>query len=72
MNKKLPIEWLSIEAITDKLFSQASDVWAFGITMIEIYNLGGDLYPGFEYREIKDFLENGSRIEKPEKMKDEL
>uniref|UniRef100_A0A182YIL5 Uncharacterized protein n=1 Tax=Anopheles stephensi TaxID=30069 RepID=A0A182YIL5_ANOST len=39
-NKKVPLRWLSIEAMRDNLYSNKSDVWAFGIVLWEIGTLG--------------------------------
>merc|ERR1712195_439464 len=36
----LPIPWLSPEVMSTEEFSEYSDVWAFGITLIEVYKLG--------------------------------
>ena len=71
-NKRLPIKWLSLEALVDRTFSQASDVWAFGITMMEVYSLADELYPGIGLNEVTDYLKAGNRMEKVEKMSDEM
>lgn len=39
-NKPVPLRWLSIEAMRDNLYSDKSDVWAFGIVLWEIGALG--------------------------------
>lgn len=41
---KVPVRWTSPEAMKDRKFSEKSDVWAFGITCIEIWNDGAQPY----------------------------
>uniref|UniRef100_A0AC34FCW8 Protein kinase domain-containing protein n=1 Tax=Panagrolaimus sp. ES5 TaxID=591445 RepID=A0AC34FCW8_9BILA len=71
-NKLLPNKWLAIECHLDRMFSQASDVWAFGILMIEIYTCAGNLYPHVGLNELVHYLKNGKRMEKPKNMPQEL
>nr|XP_045625733.1 vascular endothelial growth factor receptor 1-like [Procambarus clarkii] len=62
----MPIKWLSVEAIRDLSFSVQSDVWAFGITMWELFTLGSIPYPGIEVdKDFLQLLESGHRMAKP-------
>jgi serine/threonine protein kinase len=64
--KKLPVRWLSIEAIMEKLFSEKSDVWAFGVLMFEVFSMGQDPYAEIPTGQLLKFLRNGSRMQRPE------
>uniref|UniRef100_A0A914DHV1 receptor protein-tyrosine kinase n=1 Tax=Acrobeloides nanus TaxID=290746 RepID=A0A914DHV1_9BILA len=65
--KKLPVKWLSIEAITRLIFSEKSDVWAFGVLMYEMFSYGKVPYPDFfDKNSVVSFLLRGKRLECPE------
>ncbi|XP_063845355.1 vascular endothelial growth factor receptor 2-like isoform X2 [Scylla paramamosain] len=69
----LPIKWMSIEAIRDKIFSIESDVWAFGITLWEIFSLGCSPYAGVEVsNDFLEKLENGQRMNCPKYGNEEI
>ncbi|XP_064622328.1 tyrosine kinase receptor Cad96Ca-like [Lineus longissimus] len=69
---KLPLKWMSIEAIFDLTFSTASDVWAFGVVLFEIITLGGTPYPIISNKDLLRELKMGYRMEKPDNCDDEL
>ena len=50
----------------DKIYTEKSDVWSFGVFMWEIFSLGANPYPGFELdQEFYKKLVDGYRMEKP-------
>ena len=66
MQCKLPWKWAAIELITTMSFSEASDVWAFGVTAWEIFSLGQTPYKGMPLTvQFIEFLQAGNRLPKP-------
>jgi serine/threonine protein kinase len=72
LTKKLPIKWLSIEALTEHIFSEKSDVWSFGVLIYEVYTFGQIPYPTMSNEEMVEFLKSGQRLECPDGMSDDL
>ncbi|RXM99242.1 Tyrosine-protein kinase Mer [Acipenser ruthenus] len=69
---KMPVKWIAIESLADRVFTTKSDVWAFGITMWEIATRGMTPYPGVQNHEIYDYLLQGHRLKQPADCLDEL
>ncbi|XP_028415308.1 receptor tyrosine-protein kinase let-23-like isoform X2 [Dendronephthya gigantea] len=69
---KVPYRWLAIEAIQERSYSTASDVWAFGVVLWEICTLGEIPYSGVSDRQLLDFLRSGKRLEKVENCTDDI
>ncbi|XP_053948851.1 receptor-type tyrosine-protein kinase FLT3 [Anastrepha ludens] len=70
--RKLPLRWLSIEAIRDNVYSNKSDVWAYGVVLWEIGTLGASPYPTISNHELIPYLLSGKRLEKPEICTDQV
>ncbi|XP_055347744.1 platelet-derived growth factor receptor alpha-like isoform X2 [Paramacrobiotus metropolitanus] len=68
--EELPLRWMPPEAMINRMFSEKSDVWSFGVVVWEIFSLGAVPYGGtVTARNISDFpsfLNGGLRLEKPE------
>ena len=72
LEKKLPMRWLSLEALLHRTFSEKSDVWSFGILMHEIFSGGKLPYATMEADGVLEFLKSGKRMECPENASDEV
>ena len=66
--QKLPMKWMAPEAMDIRVFSQASDVWAFAITTWEMFAMGAMPYPDHKTSDIQDAVRDGVRNAEPELM----
>ncbi|XP_013404750.1 tyrosine-protein kinase receptor Tie-1-like [Lingula anatina] len=64
---RLPTKWMALEVLQDPElnFTAASDVWAYGITLWEIYSLGDLPYTTGNKGKLIGMLESGVRPERP-------
>ncbi|XP_014228085.1 vascular endothelial growth factor receptor kdr-like isoform X1 [Trichogramma pretiosum] len=61
----VPIKWMAIESIRDRVFSTQSDIWSFGIVLWEFFSLAETPYPGMQAEKQYQKLIEGYRMERP-------
>nr|XP_047145015.1 uncharacterized protein LOC101239721 [Hydra vulgaris] len=71
-SRRLPVKWMSIEAIFDLTFTSYSDVWSYGVVLFEIVTLGGTPYPTITNNELLTLLKSGYRMDRPENCSIEI
>lgn len=62
---RLALKWIAPEAMAKKIFSQASDVWSFGVVLWEIASYGSTPYGRVLTAEIQEKVCGGLRLQRP-------
>ncbi|KFV95003.1 Proto-oncogene tyrosine-protein kinase ROS, partial [Fulmarus glacialis] len=68
----LPVRWMAPESLIDGVFTNRSDVWAFGVLVWETLTLGQQPYPVFSNTEVLHHVRSGGRLESPNNCPDDL
>ncbi|KPJ09027.1 Tyrosine-protein kinase PR2 [Papilio machaon] len=68
VNLKLPVAWCAPECILYLRFTSASDVWAFGVCLWEMFTYGFQPWAAFSGHQILEAIDepNYQRLERPE------
>ena len=62
----LPIKWMALESLEYKVFNVRTDIWAYGVTVWELFSLAATPYPGWDIDDtFIDKLKEGYRMELP-------
>lgn len=64
-NDAIPIRWMPLESIVFNRYTAASDVWAFGVCLWEIFSYGAQPYGGMSHEEVVRFLQSGGLLPAP-------
>ena len=60
-----PVRWTAPEAMQDLVFTVASDVWSFGILMVEMYQNGQEPYHDLKIAEVMAHVIAGNQHSRP-------
>jgi serine/threonine protein kinase len=82
INNKIPVKWMPIECLANRkhtIYSEATDVWSFGVTCWEILVYGEMPYKLVTLPKGRDqaeslfqYLDNGGRLKQPSNCSQEL
>lgn len=65
-SERLPVAWLAFESLTELAFSHRSDVWAYGVTLWEIFTFcESQPYEHMRLAKLVEFLDSGERLDQP-------
>eukprot|EP00039_Didymoeca_costata_P009170 m.121280 g.121280 ORF g.121280 m.121280 type:complete len:729 (+) comp14386_c0_seq4:334-2520(+) len=62
---KLPVRWLALEAIETGIFSELTDVWAFGVLVWEVLSYGELPFADIKNIDMQNHVRGGGRLSPP-------
>lgn len=69
---QLPVRWTAPEALEDRTFSRATDAWAFGITLFELWTKAAKPYVSMSNHKVWIEISNGYRLPQPLGCSDDI
>ena len=66
------MKWMAPEAVLERMYTAASDVWSFGILCWEVFSYGQTPYPKMVFNEVVLALAQGYRMPRPDDCPSEL
>uniref|UniRef100_A0ABM0M2G5 Fibroblast growth factor receptor 3-like n=1 Tax=Saccoglossus kowalevskii TaxID=10224 RepID=A0ABM0M2G5_SACKO len=66
---RLPVRWMVPESILYGIYSTKSDVWSYGVVLLEIATLGDVPYTDMSTQEVIEFVLEGYRMKRPDKCR---
>jgi len=71
-NENRPVKWMAVETISSSVYTSASDVWGWGVTMWEILTRAQQPFPDVDPFEMESYLMEGFRLHQPVNCPDQL
>ena len=68
----LPVRWMAPESIIDGVFTSQSDVWSYGVVLLEVATLAELPYQGLSNEEVISHIRSGQHPLVPEHCPDML
>ena len=62
---QVPVRWMALESLRNKVYTHKSDVWSFGITVWETLTFGARPYQSKSAKDLLKMLFKGERLEQP-------
>ncbi|KAF6773426.1 hypothetical protein AHF37_08410, partial [Paragonimus kellicotti] len=60
---RLPIRWMSPEALSSAYFTLKSDVWSYGVVLWEIVTYAALPYSGLSHEQVIQHVVNGGQLD---------
>ncbi|XP_059508688.1 tyrosine-protein kinase HCK-like isoform X2 [Stegostoma tigrinum] len=64
-DEKVAVKWTAPEVFREEIHTTKSDIWSFGIFLMELVTFGQTPYPGLSFAQTVHFLESGLRMQRP-------
>uniref|UniRef100_A0A0N5B191 Protein kinase domain-containing protein n=1 Tax=Syphacia muris TaxID=451379 RepID=A0A0N5B191_9BILA len=71
-NNNRPVKWMAYESLTNNVYTSATDIWSFGVTLWELLSCGQQPYVDIDPDEMLQLLEQDRRLPQPYNCPDEL
>ncbi|CAI8015434.1 Tyrosine-protein kinase transforming protein RYK [Geodia barretti] len=65
-DEEVPIKWMAPESLEEDIYTEATDVWSFGVTVWEVFTCGRIPYIDIPVVHLLEALKGGQRLEKPQ------
>ncbi|ESN98738.1 hypothetical protein HELRODRAFT_66923 [Helobdella robusta] len=68
----IPVRWAAPEILSSGKYHLKSDVWSFGIFLVELFTYGNEPYDDWNLQEVREGVLNGSKHRQPRSCPDQI